>query len=383
MRAVSVLAMVFGVVSATALDPLGNTTYIAGDDGDQFMFYYFAASQQTRGGGSIRGSAGSAASSPPVVLWLQGGPGCAATMGLFSENGPVKMDETGQQSARNTSWNLHGMELLTVDSPVGTGYSYNTNGTLQATVDGAMKSLLTALKTALTEWQPQLQGRKLYIMGESFAGRWVPTLAATILRDEASAGATLNLAGIATGSGWTAPVDQAQCIPDFAFNAGMLGPTQRDGYAELVAKMTSDAAKGDWDDAGDAWNNVTSGMFMDAGMPDPSDFRSYGFGTFAIFEAVTSFMNTTEVRAQLKVPDDVTFGGGGGICSSNVSDALSSDLLTSSASDFSAVLGKGIPVSLHWLSERPWWSWSVCLARLPLSALTRLRFSMFCCWIEL
>ena len=343
MRTLSVLAMVCGVVSTAALDPLGNTTYIAGDDGDQFMFYYFPASQQTHGG-SMRGSASDiSTAAPPVVLWLQGGPGCAATMGLFSENGPVKMDGTGQQSARNTSWNLHGMELLTVDSPVGTGYSYNTNGTLQATVDGAMKSLLTALKTALTEWQPQLQGRKLYIMGESFAGRWVPTLAATILRDS-SATATLNLAGIATGSGWTAPVDQAQCIPEFAFNAGMLGPTQRDSYAKLVAKMTSDAAKGDWDEAGDAWNNVTTGMFMDAGMPDPSDFRSYGFGTFAVFEAVATFMNTTEVRTQLKVPDDVTFGGGGGICSSNVSDALSSDLLTSSATDFSAVLGKGIPV---------------------------------------
>ena len=232
-RLVVAAAAALASVLSAAEHPLGNTTYISGAGGDEFLFYYFPAF-----------NASSAAAPTPVVLWLQGGPGCAATMGLFSEMGPSKMDGAGAQTPRPTAWNLHGMDLLTVDSPVGTGYSYNTAGTLRATVDEAMQSLLVALRTAVTQWQPQLQGRPLVIAGESFAGRWVPSLAAAILRDaddspciSGSSSTALNLAGVATGSGWTAPVDQAQCVPTFAYNAGMLGPAQRDEYAALVDEM--------------------------------------------------------------------------------------------------------------------------------------------------
>ena len=47
------------------------------------------------------------------------------------------------------------------------------------------------------------------------------------------------------------------------------------------------AGAGDWARAGAAWDNVTDGMFVDAGMPDPSDFRTYGFSSFAVFDAIT------------------------------------------------------------------------------------------------
>jgi vitellogenic carboxypeptidase-like protein len=280
---VAAAASAVAVAIPAAEHPLGNTTYISGTGGDEFLFYYFPAS-----------NASSAAAPTPVVLWLQGGPGCAATMGLFSEMGPSKMDGAGVQTPRATAWNLHGMDLLTVDSPAGTGYSYNTGGMLRATVDEAMQSLLVALQTAVTHWQPQLHGRPLFIAGESFAGRWVPSLAAAILRDADArspcdrSSTALNLAGVATGSGWTAPVDQAQCVPTFAYHAGMLGPVQRDEYAALVGEMKAAAVAGDWARAGAAWDNVTDGMFVDAGMPDPSDFRTYGFSSFAVFDAITT-----------------------------------------------------------------------------------------------
>ena len=148
---------------------------------------------------------------------------------MFSENGPVSIDANGKQSDRPTAWNLHGMDVLYVDSPVGAGYSYNDNGTLQTSVRGAMESLLVALGTALTSWQPHLQDQNLVLAGESFAGRWIPTLAALMVRHQrqrnSSAGTTssainFKLAGVAIGSGWTSPTEQAQCIPAFAYNAG-------------------------------------------------------------------------------------------------------------------------------------------------------------------
>ena len=336
------LAACVSVCSALqSFDGLGNTTYVDGNGGDKFMFYYYEST--TRPGDP----------DTPVVLWLQGGPGCAAAMGLFSENGPVGIDTEGKQQPRATAWNRNGMHLLSVDSPVGSGYSYNENGTLQTSVESAMDSLLVALKQAVQTWQPQLADRPLYVTGESFAGRWVPTLGAAILRDAAhDTSSPLKLAGVATGSGWTAPVDQAQCIPDFAYNAGLLGPQQRDTYKALVATMSTEAGKGDWTAAADAWNNVTSGMFMDAGMPDPSDFRSYGFSTFALFQQITTYMNSSNVREYLGVPTGLSFGGGE-ICSSDVADALEGVTLQSSAADLSYVLGQGVPVSHRSIRTQP------------------------------
>ena len=88
-------------------------------------------------------------------------------------------------------------------------------------------------------------------------------------------------------------------------------------------------------------------------MPDPSDFRQYGFSTFEVFDAITKFMNTSGVRAELGVPAHVQFSGGAGICSSDVPDAMRQDTLNSSAADLSFILGHGIPVrdrDMTWIS---------------------------------
>jgi serine carboxypeptidase-like clade 4 len=65
-------------------------------------------------------------SSDPVVIWLTGGPGCSSELALFYENGPFKI-------ADNLSlvWNDYGWDkasnLIYVDQPTGTGFSYSTD----------------------------------------------------------------------------------------------------------------------------------------------------------------------------------------------------------------------------------------------------------------
>lgn len=59
----------------------------------------------------------------PLVIWLQGGPGASSTgFGNFAEIGPV--DVSGR--ARNNSW-LKYANLLFIDNPVGSGFSYTTS----------------------------------------------------------------------------------------------------------------------------------------------------------------------------------------------------------------------------------------------------------------
>lgn len=59
-----------------------------------------------------------------MVLWLTGGPGCSSEVALFGENGPCSVTADGNGTVRNPSaWNQHA-NLLYVDQPAGTGFSY-------------------------------------------------------------------------------------------------------------------------------------------------------------------------------------------------------------------------------------------------------------------
>lgn len=65
----------------------------------------------------------------PLVIWLQGGPGGSGTgFGNFEEIGPFNVE----LKIRESSWIQHS-NLLFIDNPVGTGYSYTTDDSAYAT----------------------------------------------------------------------------------------------------------------------------------------------------------------------------------------------------------------------------------------------------------
>ena len=53
----------------------------------------------------------------PLLVWLQGGPGGSSLFGLFNENGPIVVDETGTASKRKATWNSE-YHMLYIDNPV-------------------------------------------------------------------------------------------------------------------------------------------------------------------------------------------------------------------------------------------------------------------------
>jgi carboxypeptidase D len=58
-----------------------------------------------------------------LVIWLNGGPGCSSEDGALMEIGPYRVREGGKLAMNNGSWNEFA-NLLFVDNPVGTGFSY-------------------------------------------------------------------------------------------------------------------------------------------------------------------------------------------------------------------------------------------------------------------
>ena len=63
-------------------------------------------------------------STDPVLLWMTGGPGCSSEVALFGENGPCSVNANGTGTIRNPySWNSRA-NVIYIDQPAGTGFSY-------------------------------------------------------------------------------------------------------------------------------------------------------------------------------------------------------------------------------------------------------------------
>ncbi|KAI0637548.1 alpha/beta-hydrolase [Trametes polyzona] len=106
-----------------------------------------------------------------LIFWTNGGPGCSSLEGLLQENGPFQWSYGQAHPTQNEfSWtNLS--SILFVEQPVGTGFSQGkpdvTNeDQVAAEVVGFLQQFLDIFK--------ELQGKKLYVTGESYAGMYVP-----------------------------------------------------------------------------------------------------------------------------------------------------------------------------------------------------------------
>ncbi|KAL0872887.1 hypothetical protein Bca101_022592 [Brassica carinata] len=110
--------------------------------------------------------------SKPLVLWLNGGPGCSSVgFGEAEEIGPFHIKSDGKTLYLNQ-------------------YSWNQ----------AQDSLTFLLKWV--ERYPEYKGREFYIVGESYAGHYIPQLSQAIVRhNQASGENTINLKGYMVGNG--------------------------------------------------------------------------------------------------------------------------------------------------------------------------------------
>ncbi|TVU09868.1 hypothetical protein EJB05_43365, partial [Eragrostis curvula] len=126
------------------------------------LFYYFVEAPQD-------------ASTKPLLLWLNGGPGCSSFgYGAMQELGPFRVNSDSKTLSRNkNAWNND-----------------------QRTADDAYLFFVNWF-----ERFPEYKDRPFYISGESYAGHYVPQLAATILLHNRYNGRTIiNLRAILVGN---------------------------------------------------------------------------------------------------------------------------------------------------------------------------------------
>ncbi|CAI9783337.1 unnamed protein product [Fraxinus pennsylvanica] len=208
------------------------TGYIGiGESEEVQLFYYFIESERNP-------------KDDPLIIWLTGGPGCSGLSNLIYQTGPFTIDYANSSGSLPAlvynpySWTKVA-NIIYIDQPAGTGYSYaktweayNTNDTLSAarTYEFLRKWLI---------YHPKYLNNPLYIGGESYSGLVVPLLVNNIYNAiEAGSQPPLNMKGYVQGNPATNKYwDTNERIP-YAHRMGLL--------SDNLFKSVKESCKGNY-----------------------------------------------------------------------------------------------------------------------------------------
>ncbi|KAK3377944.1 putative serine-TYPE carboxypeptidase F precursor [Podospora didyma] len=115
-----------------------------------------------------------------ILIWLNGGPGCSSFEGLLQENGPFLWQYGTFKPVHNPwSWNTL-TNVVWVEQPVGTGFS--TGKVTATSEEDVAKQFMGFWRNFMDTFS--MQGYKVYIAGESYAGLYCPYIASAFLNAE-------------------------------------------------------------------------------------------------------------------------------------------------------------------------------------------------------
>ncbi|KAL3459953.1 pheromone-processing carboxypeptidase kex1 [Aspergillus heterothallicus] len=158
-----------------------------------------------------------------TVIWLNGGPGCSSMDGALMEIGPYRLQDNETLEYNEGSWDEFA-NLLFVDQPVGTGFSFvNTNSYIHE-----LDEMADQFVTFLEKWFaifPEYARDDIYLAGESYAGQYIPYIAKAIQDRNQKPGGNKpawNLRGLLIGNGWISPAEQYPAYLTYAYEEGLV-----------------------------------------------------------------------------------------------------------------------------------------------------------------
>merc|ERR1719516_580428 len=192
----------------------------------------------------------------PVVIWLQGGPGGSSMFGLLKLHGPIitSVDEndilTGVEENPYSWHRKHNM--LYIDNPVGAGFSFSNR--MPTTQTEVSDNLYECLQQWFTLF-PMYQTNPFYPFGESYAGKYVPSLSRRITERNIGENEDIkiNLAGMGIGDGWMSPYHNAR-YANFLYQVGLVDGNQRDDCLIQESQTQALINLGQYYDAWESWS---------------------------------------------------------------------------------------------------------------------------------
>ncbi|GMF13193.1 unnamed protein product [Phytophthora lilii] len=185
----------------------------------------------------------------PLMLWIPGGPGMGGTFGLLAENGPCTVNADLSTKLNPFSWTASA-NMVWVDLPANSGFSYSTTAEDDEFTDERVSESVFWFLQGFFRKHQDLIGRELFLVGESYGGHYIPSIAHYIWKKQgehlfapASAESIpINLRGVSVGNGLTDPVEVLTHYIDMAnnpYNITVVNDTQLEAMEAAVAKCRS------------------------------------------------------------------------------------------------------------------------------------------------
>ncbi|KAH7651179.1 Peptidase S10 serine carboxypeptidase protein [Dioscorea alata] len=262
----------------------------------------------------------------PLLIHLQGGPGCSSMFANFFELGPFLISPTSPTLHPNPfSWNRV-FSLLFIDNPIVTGFSIAASfSDIPKDQPTVAAHLYTALQLFFSQ-NPPLRSRPLFLTGESYAGKYIPSFAYHILQR-----------------------NSVTTQADTAYFTGFINAKQRQHMESLQRKTVEFVKEGQWLEATKARIRVLDYLQNVTGLATLYDYskkKSYQS------EMVTVLLNKEEVKE----------------CSEVVGSALEEDVMKSVKEMVEEVVKKsrvllyygmndlrgGVVAGEEWVKEMEW-----------------------------
>lgn len=227
------------------------------EDTDSNMFFWFIPATDVD------------PSEAPVVIWLQGGPGSSSLFGLLELHGPflanyveptIDNQNDGPVDAvmNPYAWSKKA-NMIYIDNPVGAGFSYATYDGLPSNQEEFARDLYEFLLQWFTLF-PEYQKNDFYAFGESYGGKWVPTISKKIHDENLNATLKINLVGLGIGDGFISPKEQA-VYAEYMYAVDLVDIAQKEVMLEYEEKMKQEIANASWYEAFLTWDeNMNYGM---------------------------------------------------------------------------------------------------------------------------
>uniref|UniRef100_A0A804R876 Carboxypeptidase n=1 Tax=Zea mays TaxID=4577 RepID=A0A804R876_MAIZE len=204
----------------------------------------------------------------PTILWLQGGPGASGVgLGNFLEVGPLDVD----LKPRSSTW-LQKADLIFVDNPVGVGYSYVEDDSLLVTTDWEQAADATALLKALAKEVPTLQGSPLFLVAESYGGKYAATLGVSVARAVRAGELKVTLAGVALGDSFVSPVDFTVSYVPLLLSVSRLDDNAAGEANKRTQTVKDQIAAGQFAASQGSWNDLLAFIDTKSGSVDVYNF---------------------------------------------------------------------------------------------------------------
>ncbi|XP_062143104.1 retinoid-inducible serine carboxypeptidase-like [Drosophila sulfurigaster albostrigata] len=160
----------------------------------------------------------------PLAIWFKGGYASTGS-GYFEYVGPIDIE--GQPRASN--WMQH-MNVLFIDNPVGTGFSYVESFGEFAKNDTQNALDMVTLMAHFLRSHPEFQRVPLHIISESYGGKMSPEFALELYRAQQRGEVQCQLKSVVVGNPFTSPVDNVLAYAPFLLQHGII---DHDAYSKI------------------------------------------------------------------------------------------------------------------------------------------------------